>query len=44
MNPAEFGSIETLSRPALAVELTDRLRTLIMEGELKPGERFPNGC
>jgi DNA-binding GntR family transcriptional regulator len=33
--------IETLNRPALAVELTDRLRGLIMEGELKPGEKIP---
>jgi len=33
--------IESLSRPALAVELTDRLRGLIMEGELKPGEKIP---
>jgi DNA-binding GntR family transcriptional regulator len=41
MSHAEVGSIETLSRPALAVELTDRLRTLIMEGELKPGEKIP---
>ena len=33
--------MESLSRPALAVELTDRLRGLIMEGELKPGEKIP---
>lgn len=30
-----------LSRPALAVELTDRLRRMIMEGELEPGEKVP---
>lgn len=33
--------MESLSRPALAVELTDRLRSMIMEGELKPGEKIP---
>jgi DNA-binding GntR family transcriptional regulator len=33
--------MESLSRPALAVELADRLRSLIMEGELKPGEKIP---
>jgi DNA-binding GntR family transcriptional regulator len=38
---ADFSTAETLSRPALAVELTDRLRSLIMEGELKPGEKIP---
>lgn len=41
MNIAEISPIEYLSRPALAVELTDRLRGLIMEGELKPGEKIP---
>lgn len=30
-----------LARPALAVELTDRLRRIIMEGELAPGEKVP---
>ena len=30
-----------LARPALAVELTDRLRRMIMEGELMPGEKIP---
>lgn len=30
-----------LARPALAVELTDRLRRMIMEGELTPGEKVP---
>lgn len=34
-------AMSTLNRPALAVELTDRLRSLIMEGELKPGEKIP---
>ncbi|TCD14207.1 GntR family transcriptional regulator [Oricola cellulosilytica] len=41
MSLADVEPVETLSRPALAVELTDRLRTLIMEGELKPGEKIP---
>lgn len=41
MNIADISPIELLSRPALAVELTDRLRALIMEGELKPGEKIP---
>ena len=30
-----------LSRPALAVELTDRMRRMIMEGELQAGEKVP---
>lgn len=30
-----------LARPALAVEVTDRLRRMIMEGELTPGEKVP---
>jgi DNA-binding GntR family transcriptional regulator len=37
----DFSTAQTLNRPALAVELTDRLRSLIMEGELKPGEKIP---
>lgn len=41
MSLAEVARMESLSRPALAVELTDRLRTLIMEGELKAGEKIP---
>lgn len=41
MNVLDTSPIEMLSRPALAVELTDRLRALIMEGELKPGEKVP---
>jgi DNA-binding GntR family transcriptional regulator len=41
MNIATAAPIEGLSRPALAVELTDRLRSMIMEGELKPGEKVP---
>lgn len=41
MSLADVAPIESLSRPALAVELTDKLRTLIMEGELKPGEKVP---
>ncbi|TKT82486.1 GntR family transcriptional regulator [Aquamicrobium sp. LC103] len=30
-----------LARPALSVELTDRVRELIMEGELKEGHKVP---
>ncbi|SME92234.1 transcriptional regulator, GntR family [Tistlia consotensis] len=30
-----------LTRPALAVELTDLIRGLILEGELRPGEKVP---
>lgn len=30
-----------LVRPALSVEITDRMRRMIMEGELKPGEKVP---
>jgi DNA-binding GntR family transcriptional regulator len=30
-----------LVRPVLAVELTDRIRRMIMEGDLKPGEKVP---
>ncbi|PWW04019.1 GntR family transcriptional regulator [Hoeflea marina] len=41
MTFADPAPSETLNRPALAVELTDKLRTLIMEGELKPGEKIP---
>lgn len=41
MTLADLAPLETLSRPALAVELTDKLRTLILEGELKPGEKIP---
>ena len=41
MNIATAMPIEGLNRPALAVELTDRLRSMIMEGELKPGEKVP---
>ncbi|MEC5290531.1 GntR family transcriptional regulator [Aurantimonas sp. C2-6-R+9] len=36
LNPEGF-----LTRPALAVELTDRMRRMIMEGELKGGEKVP---
>ena len=31
----------TLTRPLLAVELTDRIRSMIMEGELAAGEKVP---
>ncbi len=41
MNIATMTPIDALNRPALAVELTDRLRSMIMEGELKPGEKVP---
>jgi DNA-binding GntR family transcriptional regulator len=37
----DIAPMESLSRPALAVELTDRLRRMILEGELKPGEKIP---
>lgn len=36
LNPDGF-----VTRPALAVELTDRMRRMIMEGELKGGEKVP---
>ncbi|HEY9056307.1 MAG TPA: GntR family transcriptional regulator [Aurantimonas sp.] len=36
LNPDGF-----VTRPALAVELTDRMRRMIMEGELTPGEKVP---
>lgn len=32
---------EPLTRPALAVELVDRIRAIIMEGELRPGHKVP---
>lgn len=32
---------EPLTRPALAVELVDRIRAMIMEGELRPGHKVP---
>ena len=32
---------ETLSRPALAVELADRLRQMIVDGDLEPGGKVP---
>ena len=32
---------EPLIRPALAVELVDRIRALIMEGDLRPGDKVP---
>jgi len=41
MSIGDMAPVESLSRPALAVELTDRLRSMIMEGELKPGEKIP---
>lgn len=41
MNIATVTPIDGLSRPALAVEVTDRIRNMIMEGELKPGEKIP---
>ncbi|HEX2018128.1 MAG TPA: GntR family transcriptional regulator [Aurantimonas sp.] len=41
MSLAESRSDGPVARPALAVELTDRLRRMIMEGELTPGEKVP---
>ncbi|WP_099867407.1 GntR family transcriptional regulator [Pararhizobium haloflavum] len=41
MNIATVAPVGGLNRPALAVELTDRVRSMIMEGELKPGEKVP---
>ncbi|MGN6549340.1 MAG: GntR family transcriptional regulator [Pararhizobium sp.] len=41
MSIAGMAPMESLNRPALAVEVTDRLRNLIMEGELKPGDKIP---
>lgn len=41
MSLQDIAPLEALIRPALAVELTDRLRRLIMEGELKPGDKVP---
>ena len=32
---------ETLTRPALAVELADRLRQMIVDGDLEPGGKVP---
>ncbi|HSG96080.1 MAG TPA: GntR family transcriptional regulator [Afifellaceae bacterium] len=32
---------ETLTRPALAVELADRLRRMIVDGDLEPGGKVP---
>jgi len=37
----ETGRPETLSRPALAVELADRLRQMIVDGDLEPGGKVP---
>ena len=37
----ETGHSETLSRPALAVELADRLRQMIVDGDLEPGGKVP---
>jgi len=37
----DIAPIESLNRPALAVELAERLRRMILEGELKPGEKIP---
>ena len=33
--------VSTISRPSLHVELTDRLRSMIIEGVLTPGEKVP---
>ena len=37
----ETGRRETLIRPALAVELADRLRQMIVDGDLEPGGKVP---
>ncbi|MCW7542770.1 GntR family transcriptional regulator [Aurantimonas litoralis] len=41
MSLADTNFDAPLSRPALAVELTDRMRRMIMEGELQAGEKVP---
>lgn len=41
MNLGGVERMESLARPALAVEVTDRLRSMILEGELKAGEKIP---
>ncbi len=41
MSLQDVQSEHRLVRPVLAVELTDRIRRMIMEGELKPGEKVP---
>ena len=41
MSLTDIEGPEQLHRPALAVELTDRLRRMIMEDELKAGEKVP---
>ena len=37
----KIGLQETLARPALAVELADRLRQMIVDGDLEPGGKVP---
>lgn len=39
--PGEKGRQEMLTRPALAVELADRLRQMIVDGDLEPGGKVP---
>lgn len=41
MTMSEPDPTQTLARPALAVELSDRLRSMILEGELAPGDKVP---
>jgi DNA-binding GntR family transcriptional regulator len=41
MSLAEPGPAPSLARPALAVELTELLRRMILEGELTAGEKVP---
>ena len=41
IKPGEKGRQERLARPALAVELTDRLRQMILDGDLEPGGKVP---
>ncbi len=41
MSLQEIRTADHLVRPVLAVELTDRIRRMIMEGDLKAGEKVP---
>ena len=41
IKPDEAGREDTLTRPALAVELADRLRQMIVDGDLEPGGKVP---
>jgi DNA-binding GntR family transcriptional regulator len=41
MTLQDVGKTEPVVRPVLAVELTDRIRRMIVEGDLKGGEKVP---